>query len=177
MVATSRRVSRGRLDFSRLAKYATWVAIAFGLGLTWYLYWATLSTGFMFDDPLDLPRAMRPLTQIFTDAGESSYYRPIVLVIWKAAYTVLHRHDPLILHALDLAAGGDALERRQVGERHLGDAVDETLRPVLDHVDLIAPKLRKHHDQRRMPVEPPGLELRAGEVCATLQRRNQLERR
>ena len=75
----------------------------------------------------------------------------------------------ILLRVLDLRAGGDALQRRQVGEGDFGDAVDEALRPVLDQVDLVTPEFGKHHDQRRMPVEPPRLELAAGEVRATLQ--------
>lgn len=59
----------------------------------------------MYDDPLDLPRAFdRDFGEILSSAGVSSYYRPLPLIIWKALYLGLGRNDPVVLHALGLAA-------------------------------------------------------------------------
>ncbi|MBI4497832.1 MAG: hypothetical protein HY689_08040 [Chloroflexi bacterium] len=88
-----------------IAVVAAGLPLALAVGLTLVAYAGALSAGFMFDDPMDLPRASgRSLVQIFTDAAEWKYYRPLPLALWKALYELLGRHDPVVLHALVLAA-------------------------------------------------------------------------
>lgn len=73
--------------------------------VTALLYGGSLSYGFMFDDPLDLPRASgRSYLSIFTSASESSYYRPLILAVWKMLYDLLGRNDGTVLHLLVLVA-------------------------------------------------------------------------
>jgi hypothetical protein len=52
---------------------------------------------------MDLPRASgNSYLQILTSAGDSAYYRPMVLLIWKALFDLLGHHDPVVLHSLSL---------------------------------------------------------------------------
>lgn len=75
-----------------------------GLGLTLALYAGSLQAGFMFDDPLDLPRASgRSFVQIFTESRESPSYRPLTFAVWRVLFLLLGRHDPMVLHGLVLA--------------------------------------------------------------------------
>lgn len=49
----------------------------------------------MYDDPLDLPRALgRSAWEMLTTAGQYSYYRPLTFLIWAAMHGILGRFDP-----------------------------------------------------------------------------------
>jgi hypothetical protein len=90
--------------------------------LTVALYAPALSSGFLYDDPLDLPRATnRSVLEILTDPGISTYYRPLPLLLWHALHALLGRNDPALLHGLALvchAASGWLVYR--LGTRLLG---------------------------------------------------------
>jgi len=85
---------------------ALYPAILVGSALfTLWLYGDSLGYGFMYDDPMDLPRAGgRSFLEIATSAGESSYYRPFVLLVWKALFLLPGFYDARLLHILVLAA-------------------------------------------------------------------------
>ncbi len=74
------------------------------VGMTLWAYAPALTAGFMYDDPLDLPRATtRSVLDILTSPGSSSYYRPLPLLVWHALHALLGRNDPVLLHTLGLA--------------------------------------------------------------------------
>ena len=74
--------------------------LVLALVLTLFAYAGSLSAGFLYDDPLDLPRAGgRSLVEIFTSAGESGYFRPLSLTLWKISYELAGRYDPVVLRA------------------------------------------------------------------------------
>ncbi len=77
------------------------ILLLFATILTLLAYGQSINAGFMFDAPLDLPRATdRGLIAILTGAGASIYYRPIVLVIWHFCYLLLGRNDGVVLHGI-----------------------------------------------------------------------------
>lgn len=58
---------------------------------------------FMYDDPLDLPRAVHhPLIETLTTSGSYSYYRPLSFLIWQGFFAAQGYFDPVVLHALPL---------------------------------------------------------------------------
>jgi hypothetical protein len=62
--------------------------------------------GFLFfnDDPTGHFRWMegRSVVSLFTSAQGHAYYRPLSFVLWQALYNVLGRHDPFLLHSLNI---------------------------------------------------------------------------
>lgn len=71
--------------------------------MTLLAYTPALGAGFMYDDPLDLPRATtRSVLEILANPGASSYYRPLPLLIWHLLHALLGRNDPVLLHGLSL---------------------------------------------------------------------------
>ncbi|MCL5959852.1 MAG: hypothetical protein M1358_11180 [Chloroflexi bacterium] len=94
---------------SNWANAAAWVGVLvpviLALALTALLYGVSVSYGFMYDDPFDLPRSSdRSYLDIFTSAGQSSYYRPLILALWKTLYGLLGGNNAPVLHALVLIA-------------------------------------------------------------------------
>ena len=79
-------------------------ALAGSALFTLWLHGDSLSYGFLYDDPMDLPRAGgRSFLEIMTSAGESSYYRPFILMVWKALFLLQGAYDARLLHMLVLA--------------------------------------------------------------------------
>ncbi len=77
-----------------------WAASA---AFTLWLYGDSPRYGLMLDDAMDLPRASgRGYLDLLTSAGDSSYYRPLLFLVWKALYDLLGRHDPAVLHGVGL---------------------------------------------------------------------------
>ncbi|MBI2953837.1 MAG: hypothetical protein HYY30_05955 [Chloroflexi bacterium] len=104
MKEAAARISRARASHVRDV-ISLLVPLLASVALTYVLYGPSISYGFMFDDPLDLPRASgRSYLSILTSAGESSYYRPLILAVWKSLYDVFGRNDGPILHILVLAS-------------------------------------------------------------------------
>lgn len=95
-----------KLEPALLQAHSLWLlagSLVLSVILTALLYGNSLSYGFMFDDPLDLPRASgRSYLSILTSAGESTYYRPLILALWKALYDLFSRNDAPTLHVLVL---------------------------------------------------------------------------
>ena len=68
------------------------------------LYAPSLGFGFMYDDPLDLPRATdRAWIEVLTSAGATMYYRPLPLAIWRLLHDLVGHNDGRLLHALVIA--------------------------------------------------------------------------
>ena len=88
----------------RLRSYAQ-IAVPFAIAaIAIALYLPSLGYGFMYDDPLDLPRATdRAFLELLTSAGATMYYRPLPLVIWRFLHDLLGRNDGVALHALVVA--------------------------------------------------------------------------
>jgi hypothetical protein len=120
---SSSDVEMFRISSEKMLRSAAmpWLASAI---LTVIAYAPALTAGFMYDDPLDLPRATtRSIVDILTSPGASSYYRPLPLLIWHLLHALLGRNDPVLLHALSLVchavAGGLVY---QLGSRLMGRA-------------------------------------------------------
>jgi hypothetical protein len=108
----------------RLARWAgAGLPVVMAVGMTGALYAGALHAGFMFDDPLDLPRASgRSFVAIFTESEESFSYRPLTFAVWKLLFLLLGRHEPAVLHGLVL--GLHALNGwlvYQLGRRLIGE--------------------------------------------------------
>lgn len=69
-------------------------------------YAPSLRFGFFNDDPTGHFRWMegRSVISLLTDASGHGYYRPVSFVLWQILYTVLGRHDPFVLHLLNVLA-------------------------------------------------------------------------
>jgi hypothetical protein len=99
MVSGSRsRVSGARLALVTASLAAAVVAVAF--------YAPALSFGFFNDDPSGhfAWMAGRPIGAFFLDASGHAYYRPLSFALWQLLHSVLGRHDPFVLHALNVLA-------------------------------------------------------------------------
>lgn len=83
----------------RLARYGwSWL---FPLGLTFLLYWRTLSLPFFWDDIPNFDFATtRTITQIWTDVSGFPYYRPALFTFWKIALAALPPAPTFLLHAV-----------------------------------------------------------------------------
>jgi hypothetical protein len=69
-------------------------------------YSPSLRFGFFNDDPTGHFRWMegRSIISLLTDASGHGYYRPVSFILWQILYTVLGRHDPFVLHLLNVLA-------------------------------------------------------------------------
>lgn len=69
-------------------------------------YAPSLRFGFFNDDPTGHFRWMegRSAVSLLTDASGHGYYRPVSFILWQILYTVLGRHDPFVLHLLNVLA-------------------------------------------------------------------------
>ncbi len=69
-------------------------------------YAPSLRFGFFNDDPTGHFRWMegRSTLSLLTDASGHSYYRPVSFILWQILYAVLGRHDPFVLHLLNVLA-------------------------------------------------------------------------
>jgi len=70
-----------------------------------FLYYApSLRFGFFNDDPTGHFRWMagRSLWSLLTDAGGHGYYRPFSFILWQMLHALLGRHDPFVLHLLNV---------------------------------------------------------------------------
>jgi hypothetical protein len=69
-------------------------------------YAPSLRFGFFNDDPTGHLRWMqgRSVWSLLTDASGHSYYRPLSFIFWQILYALLGRHDPFVLHLLNVLA-------------------------------------------------------------------------
>jgi hypothetical protein len=69
-------------------------------------YVPSLRFGFFNDDPTGHFRWMegRSVWSLLTDAGGHGYYRPISFILWQVLHALLGRHDPFVLHLLNVLA-------------------------------------------------------------------------
>jgi hypothetical protein len=69
-------------------------------------YAPSLRFGFFNDDPTGHFRWMegRSVWSLLTDAGGHGYYRPVSFILWQILHTLLGRHDPFVLHLLNVLA-------------------------------------------------------------------------
>ena len=69
-------------------------------------YAPSVRFGFFNDDPTGHFRWMegRSVVSLLTDASGHGYYRPVSFILWQILYTVLGRHDPFVLHLLNVLA-------------------------------------------------------------------------
>jgi len=69
-------------------------------------YAPSLRFGFFNDDPTGHFRWMegRSVWSLLTDAGGHGYYRPVSFILWQVLHTLLGRHDPFVLHLLNVLA-------------------------------------------------------------------------
>ena len=69
-------------------------------------YAPSLRFGFFNDDPTGHLRWMqgRSVGSLLTDASGHSYYRPLSFILWQILYALLGRHDPFVLHLLNVLA-------------------------------------------------------------------------
>jgi len=69
-------------------------------------YAPSLRFGFFNDDPTGHFRWMegRSVWSLLTDAGGHGYYRPVSFILWQVLHALLGRHDPFVLHLLNVLA-------------------------------------------------------------------------
>jgi hypothetical protein len=69
-------------------------------------YAPALRFGFFNDDPTGHFRWMagRSVWSFLVDASGHGYYRPLSFVLWQILYTILGKHDPVVLHLLNVLA-------------------------------------------------------------------------
>ncbi len=69
-------------------------------------YAPSLRFGFFNDDPTGHFRWMegRSVWSLLTDAGGHGYYRPVSFILWQILHALLGRHDPFVLHLLNVLA-------------------------------------------------------------------------
>ena len=69
-------------------------------------YAPSLRFGFFNDDPTGHFRWMegQSVWSLLTDAGGHGYYRPVSFILWQVLHALLGRHDPFVLHLLNVLA-------------------------------------------------------------------------
>jgi len=69
-------------------------------------YAPSLGFGFFNDDPTGHFRWMegRTIWSLLTDASGHGYYRPVSFILWQILRAILGRHDPFVLHLLNVSA-------------------------------------------------------------------------
>jgi hypothetical protein len=91
---------------SRLAPATAWLALGLSALVTMAVYGRALGFSYFFDDVMDLAVTEEAsfVDLIARPSPGSVYYRPLPYLIWKALYVITGEYDPVILHALPIAA-------------------------------------------------------------------------